>query len=106
MSLLKVFGKLEALRLIIGAKAAAIKRIRQFSHALVNKTSNSLAIFENEGHIMRAHFEHRARTRATGFCSTKARIKEARIMDAEFADERIKGRHLGGMVWRHAYGFF
>ncbi len=35
----------------------------------------------------------------------EARIEEAGIVDAEFADQRIEGGHFGGVERRHVHGF-
>src|SRR6202171_4729995 len=90
----KVLRQLEALGLVIRADAAAVKLVRPRQHFLVHQTADDLAVFKNERHFARTHFQYRARARAAGAGITKARIEEAGIVHAEFADQRIERHHL------------
>ena len=73
--------------------------------ALVDKAADDLAVFENERHLVAAHFEHHACARAARRRVAEARVHEARIVDTELADQRIERHHLGGMGRRHMHRF-
>ena len=62
-------------------------------------------MFEHEGRFVAAHFKHAARAVAPRGGMPEARIEEARVMDAEFADHRQVGRHFGGVVRWNGHGF-
>ena len=62
-------------------------------------------MLEDERHLARAHFQHRARALPAGAGIAETGIEEAGVMHAEFADQRIERHHLGGIVRRHLHGF-
>ncbi len=62
-------------------------------------------MFEDEGDLARAHFEHGARAKAAGAGIAEAGIEEARIVHAELADQRIERHHLRGKIRRHLHRF-
>src|SRR5262249_48443647 len=101
----KMLGQLEALCLVIRTDAAAIESIGPRQHMFVDQAADDLAVLDNERHLVGTHLQYRAR--ATPACAriTKPRIEKARVMDAEFADQRIKRNHLGGVIGRHLDGF-
>src|SRR5579863_8099254 len=62
----KVFRQLEALCLVVRSDAGAVKLVRPRQHLLVDQPADDLTVFEDERHLARAHFEHRARAQAAG----------------------------------------
>ena len=74
-----------------------------FQHVFVDQPADDLAMFEDEGHLVAAHFEHGAAAGAAGGGMAEAGIEEAGIVDAEFADQRIERRHFGGVERRHVH---
>src|SRR3984957_4781648 len=101
----EMLGEFQALRLIVRADALAVHRIRPPQHFLIDQAADDLAMLENERHFARAHFQHRTRAFAAGAGITEAGIEEARIVHAEFTDQRIERHHLGGIIRRHLNGF-
>jgi len=71
----------QALPLIVGA-LAAIETLGLGGHAFIDQLGDGLAVFEDKGHVPRPHFQHSA---ATATIRAEARIEEARIVRAEFA---------------------
>ncbi len=92
-----MLGELQALRLVVGAEAGAVEDRGALGHRLVDEAANGLAMFEDEGHLVAAHFQHRPAAGTAGGGMAEAGIEEAGIMDAELADQRIEGDHLGRM---------
>ena len=72
-----MLGELQTLRLIIRADALAVELVGHRQHFLVDQAADDLAVFENERHLARAHFENGARTLAAGAGITEAGIEEA-----------------------------
>jgi hypothetical protein len=72
-------------------------------HMLVDKPADGLAVFDDEGHVVRPHFQNRARADTTGARMAEAWIEETGIMHPELADQRVEGHHLGGIVRRHVH---
>src|SRR5277367_2271889 len=101
----EVLRKLQALRLIVRTDALTVHRIGPSQHFFVDQAADDLAVLENERHFARAHFQYRTRTFAAGAGIAEAGIEEARIVHAEFADQRIERHHLGGVIRRHLDGF-
>ncbi len=64
------------------------------SIVLVHEAADDLAVLEDEGHLVAAHFQHGAAAAAAGGDMAEAGIEEAGIVHAELADQRIEGRHL------------
>src|ERR1700722_1375756 len=73
----EMLGEFQALRLVVGADALTVHRIRPRQHFLVNKTADDLPMLENERHFARAHFQNRTRTFAAGTGIAEAGIEEA-----------------------------
>src|SRR5512140_2633434 len=99
----EMLRQFQMLRLIVRADALAVERVGPRHHVLVDKPADNLAIFENEWHFARAYFENRARSCSAGTGIAEARIEEACIVHAEFADQRIERHHLGRVIWRHLH---
>src|SRR5579862_1696215 len=100
-----MLGEFQALRLIVGADALTIHRMRPRQHFLVDETADDLAVLENEGHLARAHFQDSARALAAGTGIAEAGIEKPRVVHAEFADQWVERHHLGSVVRRHLHGF-
>ena len=100
-----MLGQLEALRLVVRADAHAVERRWPRQHLLIDQTADDLAVLEDERHLARAHLQHRAGAAAAGALVAEARIEEAGVVHAEFADQRIERHHLGGVVRRHLHRF-
>src|SRR5271165_1427056 len=83
----KVLRQFEALSLIVRADAGAVKLIGPRQHFLVDQPADDLAVFEDERHLARPHFEDGARAGAARAGIAEAGIEEAGIVDAEFADQ-------------------
>src|SRR4030095_2315855 len=98
-----MLGELQALRLIVRTDALAVQFLRPRKHFLVDQTADNLSMFENERHLSRTHFKNGARALAAGSGISKTRIEEARIVDAEFANERVERHHLRGIVGRRPH---
>src|SRR3954469_25064443 len=96
--------QLQALRLVVGADALTVKRLRALQHFLVYKPADDLPVLQDERHLARAHFQHRARATPAGAGIAEPGIEEASIVHAELADQGIEGYHLGGIVRRHLHG--
>src|SRR5690606_12991970 len=92
--------QLEPLRLVVRAEAEAIEPLRALQHMLVDEPADDLAVFENERHFVAAHFQNRPTAASSGLGMTEAGIEETGIMDPEFTDQRIEGRHFGGIERR------
>ena len=101
----EVLRQFEPLRLIVRADAGAVKLVGTRQHFFVDQPADDLAVFEDERHFARAHFQHRARAEPAGSGIAEAGIEEAGVVHAEFADQRIERHHLGGIVGRHLHGF-
>src|SRR4029453_11302070 len=63
-------------------------------------------VLQDEWHLARANLKHRAGATAAGALIAEARIEEAGVVNAEFADQRIERHHLGGVVGRYLHGLF
>ena len=57
---LEVLRQLQPLALVIGADALAMDALGRLRERLMNQPPDDLAVFQNERHIMRAHFQHPA----------------------------------------------
>src|SRR5262245_33836041 len=90
----EMLRQLQALRLVVGAEISAVERGRARAHALVDETPDDLAVLQDEGHFMAAHFEDRAAARPARRRMAESGVEEAGIMDAELADQRVERRHL------------
>src|SRR5215471_4435528 len=101
----EMLRQLQALCLIVRPDARAIERLRPCQHILVDQAPDDLAVLQDERHLTRAHFQHRARAVSAGPCIAEARIEEARIVHTELTYQRIERHHLGGVVGRHLHGF-
>src|ERR1700761_7314408 len=101
----KMFAQLQALRLIVRADALAVHRIRSRQHFFVDQAADDLAVLEDERHLARAHFQHRAGALPAGAGIAEAGIEEAGIVHTEFANQGIERHHLGGIIRRHLDGF-
>lgn len=99
-----MLGKFQALGLVVGAQAAAIEAFRFLQHMLVNQAADDLAVFQDEGHFVAAHFQHRAAACAAGLRVAEAGIEEAGIVDAELAYQGVKGCHFGRIKRGHMHG--
>ncbi len=99
-----MFRQFEALRLVVRTDAGAVKLVRSRQHLLVGQTADNLAVFEDERHFARAHFQHRARAQAARAGIAEAGVEEAGVVDAEFAHQRVERHHLGGVVRRDLDG--
>src|SRR5213593_4912820 len=97
----KMLAQLQALRLVVGADALAIEGIGAGQHFFVDEAADDLAVLEDERHFAGTNLQHRARTLPAGAGVAETWIEEARIMHAEFADQRIERHHLSGIVRRH-----
>src|SRR6202044_3649596 len=62
----EMLRQLEALRLVVGADAFAVERVRARQHLLVDEAADDLAVLENERHFARTHLEHGAGAAAAG----------------------------------------
>src|SRR6187431_2568229 len=62
----KMLAQLQALGLVVRADALAVHRVGAREHFLVDQAADDLAVFEDERHFARAHFEHGARTFPAG----------------------------------------
>src|SRR6267154_977661 len=100
-----MLAQLQALRLIVRADALAVHGVGPRQHFLVYQPADDLAVLEDERHFARAHFQHRARALPAGAGIAEAGIEEARIVHAEFADQRVERHHLRGVVRRNLHGF-
>src|SRR3954471_14738164 len=96
----KMLAQLQALGLVVRADALAVHGVGTRQHFFVDEAADDLAVLENERHLARAHFEHRARTLPAGAGIAKAGVEEAGIMHPEFADQRIERHHFGGVIRR------
>src|SRR6185437_17072396 len=76
----KMFGKLQILPLVIGAKTGAVGLGRRIGESLEHQPSHDLAMFQNERHFARAHFQHGARGRRLAWVEAKSGIEEAGIV--------------------------
>src|SRR6202790_1639529 len=101
-----MLAQLQALRLVVRADALAVEGVGPRQHFLVDQAPDDLAVLEDEWHLARAYLQYRARTLAAGAGIAEARIEEARVMHAEFADQRIERHHLRGVIRRHLDGLF
>src|SRR5260370_17392012 len=101
-----MLGELQSLRLIVRADALAVHGVGPRQHFLVDQAADDLAVLEDERHLARAHFEHRARALPAGAGIAEAGIEESGIVHAEFADQRIERHHLGGIFRRHLHRLF
>ncbi len=72
---------------------------------LIDQPADGLAVPEHERHLVAPHLEHRPAAGAAGRRMAEAGIEKTRVMDAEFADQRIEGRHFRGIVGRHMHRF-
>src|SRR6202030_2302996 len=70
----KVLRQFEALRLVIRADARAVKLVRPRQHFLVDQAADDLAVFEDERHFARAHFQDRAGAEPAGSGIPEPRI--------------------------------
>ena len=100
-----MLAQLQALGLVVRADALAVHGVGPRQHFLVDQAADDLAVFEDERHFARAHFQHRARALPAGAGIAETGIEEAGIMHAEFADQRIERHHLRGVIRRHLDGF-
>src|ERR1019366_6333030 len=100
----KMLGKLQSLRLVVGADALTVHGVGPRQHFFVDQAADDLAMLEDERHLARAHFQHGAGALPAGPGIAEAGIEEAGIMHAEFADQGIERHHLGGVVRRHLDG--
>src|SRR6478736_3958387 len=82
----EMFAQLQALRLIVRADAVAVHGIRPRQHFFVHQPADDLAVFEDERHLARAHFQYRARAFSSGAGIAETGVEEAGIMHAELAD--------------------
>src|SRR5262249_49923378 len=103
---LEVLAELQALRLIVRPDAHAIERVGPRQHPLEYQAADDLAVLQDERHLARTHLQHRAGTLPTRTGVAKTGVEEARIVHAEFADQRIEWHHLGRVVGRHLHCFF
>src|SRR5882672_2500121 len=62
----KMLAQLQALRLVVRADALAVHGSGPRQHFFVHQTADDLAMLEDERHLARTHFEHRARALAAG----------------------------------------
>src|SRR5580692_8699489 len=83
----KMLRQFEALRLIVRADALAVQGIGSRQHFFIHQPADDLAVLEDERHLARAHFQHRARALAARAGIAEAGIEKTRIMHAEFADQ-------------------
>src|SRR6202000_2156262 len=90
----EMLGELQALGLIVRADALAVHGVGPCQHFFVDQPADNLTVLENERHFTRAHFEHRARPLPAGARIAETWIEEARIVHAEFADQRIERPHF------------
>ena len=99
-----MFAEFEALALIIGCNLLAVELGGLLGHDLVDQPPDALAMFEHKGRLVAADLEHTLGALAA--CApAKAGIKEARVVDAKFADHGDIGGHFGGMCGRDGDGF-
>ena len=56
----EVLGELQLLPLIVGTDALAIELMRALGHGRIDQPPDRLAMLQNEGHVVRAHFQHGA----------------------------------------------
>src|SRR5258708_7329165 len=101
----KMLGQLQALGLVIRTDAAAIEGVGPRQHMFVDQAADDLIVLDNERHLVGPHLQHRAGASPPGARVTEARIKEAGVVDAEFADQRIERNNFGGVIGRHLDGF-
>ena len=81
-----MLGELQPLGLIVRADAArAIEFVRHLGERLINQPADDLTIFDQIGHVMGAHLQHRPAAAAAGRVMTEARVEKAGVMDPEFA---------------------
>src|SRR5258707_14750497 len=71
-SRLEMLRQLQPLRLVVGADAGAVERVGPRDHLLVDEAADDLPVLDDERHLARAHFEHRAAAAPAG-----ARVAEA-----------------------------
>src|SRR6202041_3872465 len=83
----EMLRQFQALRLIVRADALAVRGAGPRQHFFIHQPANDLAVLENERHLARAHFQHRARALSAGAGIAEAGIEEAGIIHAEFADQ-------------------
>src|SRR3569623_192530 len=102
----EMLGQFQPLPLIVRGDAGAVQCVGLRQHLLINEATDDLTVFENEGHLARAHLEHRTRSLPARARIAEAGVEEARVMDAEFADQRIERHHFGGEIRRHLHRFF
>ena len=55
-----MFRELEALALVVRRDAGAVELVWHLVHLLVDKAAHDLAVFEDEGRLVTANFEHAA----------------------------------------------
>ncbi len=93
-----MLGKLQALALIVGADALPVYLGGRIGQPLKHKPADDLAMFQNERHLARAHFEDGPRTGRLARLKTKARVEEAGIVHPKLAHQRVEGHHFGRVV--------
>src|SRR4051812_6785349 len=101
-----MLAELQALRLVVRADALAVHGVGARQHLLIDEAANDLAVLEDERHLARAHFQHRARALPSGAGIAEAGIEETGIMYAELTDQWIERHHFGGVIRRHLHRLF
>jgi len=66
---------------------------------------HDLPVFQHEGGLVAAHFQHPARPRSPGAAVAKAGVEKAGIMHPEFARHRQIGCHFRSVVRRDRHRF-
>src|SRR6185437_1922906 len=90
----EMLGEFQPLMLITGGGAGAVERVRRAGELLVHEPADRLPVLEQERHVAAAHLENRARRRAPVQALPEARIEEAGVVNAKFAEGRVDRRHF------------
>src|SRR5580692_6835525 len=98
----ELLAQRQHLLLITRPDAHAINLVRRIEQRIVHQPSDYLAVFYQERHLVRPYFQYRRRTFNVIGAKAEAGIEEPCIVDAKFADRRIKWDHLRRITARDA----
>src|SRR5260221_12429465 len=96
-----MFGELQALALIIGAQRAPINLRWRIGETFENEPADGLGVLQHKRHLARADLQNRTGAAPLSSLMYEARIENARIMNAEFAAERVERHHLPREILRN-----
>lgn len=94
----ELLGQFQPLSLIVRGNTGTIQRFGPLGHTLVNQPPDDLAVLQDEGCLVAAHFQHPATARAPGGGMAETGIEEPGVMNAEFTRAIAQKGNFGGVI--------